>query len=321
MRKFAVPLVLALAAALIGSVLAQRDGRPRRLDNPDDIQLQNGSRVEFHTFHSAALDRDMRFSVLIPPSYDKSPERKYPVVYFLHGMFNDDSSWCVDRYGNLPPLIEKMMTDGEVPEFLMVHPTGEDSFYTDSADGTRKFEEYIFKDVAAEVEAAFRARSDRASRAIGGTSMGGYGALKIAFKHPDRFSSVVAGSPIVLLGEDPTADLILDADSRAGQFFSGVFAKVYGSPVDLKHWKANSLEDLAKSAPLGDLKIRLLYGTQDRYNGLIPMEKGVRELARILEGRGAQAKLDVIEGEGHGWNLIVNHIQEVVRSLTETFPR
>ncbi len=308
-----------LAGALVWSTaFGQRDGRPRRLDQPDTIALPGGGRVEFHTFESAALGREMRYSVLIPPSYDKSPDRKFPTVYFLHGMFNDDSSWCVDRYGNLPPLIEKLMLDGKVPEFLMVHPSGEDSFYTDSADGTRNFERYISSDVVAEVQRRFRARADRAGRSIGGTSMGGYGALKIAFKNPDRFGSVAAGSPIVLLGDDPTSSLAAP-DTRPGQFFSGVFAKVYGNPLDLNHWRANSLEHLARTAQLGDLKILLLYGTADRYNGLIPMEKGVRELASILESRKAAARLEILENEEHGWNLIVNHIEEVLQALTQTF--
>ncbi len=307
-----------LLALHTGGLWGQRDGRPRRLESPDTIQLPGGGQVQFHDFHSAALDRDMRYSVLVPPSYDKQPERKYPVVYFLHGMFNDDTSWCVDRYGNLPPQIEKMMLDGEAPEFLMVHPQGENSFYTDSADGKQKFEEYIRKDVVEEVEKTWRTRTDRAGRSIGGTSMGGYGALKIAFKNPSMFASVVAGSPIVLLGDNPGASLA-QPDSRPGQFFSGVFAQVYGNPFNVETWRGNSLEHLAKEADLGDLKIYMLYGTDDRYNGLIPMEKGVRELERILEARGASSRLDIIEGEGHGWSLVLDHIQDIVKALTQTY--
>ncbi len=308
-------LVLTL---LGGSLWAQRDGRPRRLESPDTIQLPGGGRVEFHDFHSASLDRDMRYSVLVPPSYDKQPDRKFPVVYFLHGMFNDDTSWCVDRYGNLPPQIEKMMLDGEAPEFLMVHPQGENSFYTDSADGKQLFERYILKDVVEEVEKTWRTRVDRAGRSIGGTSMGGYGALKIAFKNPRTFAAVAAGSPIVLLGDNPASSLA-QPDSRPGQFFSGVFAQVYGNPFDVETWRRNSLEHLAKENDLGDLKIYLLYGTADRYNGLVPMEKGVRELERILEARGASSHLDVIDGEGHGWSLVLDHIQGIVKALTQTF--
>ncbi len=211
-----------------------------------------------------------------------------------------------------------MMATGMVPEFLMVHPQGRDSFYTDSVNGGGRFESYLKIDLIKEIEGNFRVRRDRSSRAIGGTSMGGYGALKLAMKHPELFATVVAGSPIVLLGEDPTADWDGGA-SRFSQYFSGLFGKIHGSPLDPEHWKQNSLEEIAKTSELNDVRIRMLYGTADRYNDRIPVEKGIRTLQQILESRSASAELKVYEGEPHGWDLLVNHLEESLQFLAATF--
>ncbi len=295
----------------------RRDGPPRRLTDPEDISLPGKSRVEFKSFHSASLGKEMAYSVFLPPSYDSS-ERDFPVAYFLHGMFNDHTSWCVDRYGNLPPQIEQMMLQRKIPEFLIVHPSGEQGFYTDSADGLLKYEQYLASDTIAEIESRYRVKPGRQNRTIGGTSMGGYGALKLAFKRPELFSAVLAGSPIILLGDDPLAGLTANP-SRATEFFSQIFARVYGDPFDKEHWKKNSLMHLAEDARFDGLRIKMLYGTADRYNGMIPMEQGVKALDEKLRQRGANVSLEVFEGQGHGWSLIVDHLEESVKFLSEGF--
>ena len=157
--------------------LAQRRGRggpPRRIASRETINLESGSRIEFKTFHSKALSREMRYSIYFPTSYDSSSQ-DYPVVYFLHGMNNDETSWCVERYGNQHLGIDRLMRSGKVPEFIMVHPDGERSFYTDAADGSADYEKYITQDLLQDVEGTFRIKNERRYRAIGGTSMGGYG--------------------------------------------------------------------------------------------------------------------------------------------------
>ena len=68
--------------------------------------------------------------------------------------------------------------------------------------------------------------------------MGGYGALKLAFKYSDFYSAVAASSPVVLLGDDPS-ELLNGPDPRRSQFFSRLLHRVYGNPVNLEHWKAN----------------------------------------------------------------------------------
>lgn len=316
LRFFLLPiLVISLASS---SSWAQRGGPPQRIANPQTIHLEGGSRVEFHEFASAELGGQGEYSIFFPPAYDKETNRRFPVIYFLHGMNNDHTSWAVARYGNLPLLIENLLLEGNIPQFLMVHPNGKNSFYTDSLDGTAKTEQFIYKDLIQEVEKKFRVDTGRLNRAIAGTSMGGYGALKIAMKQPELFSSVVAGSPIVLLGEDPS-ELILNSPSRRVEFFVRLFEPVFGMPFDRDHWLKNSVELLARTSDLKDLKIYFSYGTADRYLDAFPMEKGLQTIDQTLTERGISHVFRVFEGEPHGWVLIRNHLKEELEFLTETF--
>ena len=267
-----IPLTFALCLALVAPLPAQRDRAPRRLENPEDLQLPGGSRVEFRSFRSSALEKDASYSIFTPPSYDKEPERRFPVIYFLHGLNNDHTSWATSRYGNLPLQVETFLKPGKVPEFLLVHPDGENSLYTDALDGTGKYEAYIRRDLIEEVENNFRAQSGRSNRALGGVSMGGYGALKIAMRHPSDFASASGTSPIVFLGDDPSGSL-KNRESRRAGYVLRLIGSTFGDPFNRAYWGANSLETLARTAALDELNIHFSYGTADRYNRMFPMER------------------------------------------------
>ena len=298
------------------SLAQRRGGPPRRIANPKNLQLPGGSKVEFRSFFASSIREKASYSVYFPPAYQKELDRKFPVIYFLHGMFNDHTSWTVARYGNFPLLIEKLMLQESSPQCLMVYPEGRNSMYTDFADGSKKYEQYIYQDLVREIESHFRVKKARTKRAIGGTSMGGYGALKIAMKHPELYGSVAAASPIILLGKNPT-ELVNSSNRRS--FFSRVFTPVFGLPFDQTHWEENSIEVLARSGNLGDLKIYLAYGTADRFADAFPMRQGIETVDGILSKRGFSHVLKIFEGEPHGWELIRNHIEEILQFLTQTF--
>ncbi len=316
-RFFVLP-ILAISLASSSSWAQRGGGPPQRIPDPQTIHLEGGSRVEFHEFSSAELGGQGEYSIFFPPAYDKETNRRFPVIYFLHGLNNDHTSWAVARYGNIPSLIENLLLEGNLPQFLMVHPKGGNSFYTDSLDGTKKTEQFIYKDLIQEVEKKFRVDTGRENRAIAGTSMGGYGALKIAMKQPELFSSVMAGSPIVLLGEDPS-ELVLNSPSRRAEFFVQLFKPVFGMPFDRDHWLDNSVELLARESDLKDLKVYFSYGTADRYLDAFPMEKGLQTIDQTLTERGISHVFRVFDGEPHGWVLIRDHLKEELEFLTQTF--
>lgn len=310
--------ILLLSVVGFGEVVAQREGPPRRFTDPETIQLASGARVEFDRFQSESTGGLALSSVFLPPSYDKAPSQRFPVIYFLHGNNNDQTSWAVERYGNIPARIEKLMLEKKVPEFVMVHPYGGHSFYTDYLDGTIRYEQLVVQDMIRHTESRYRVRKTRKDRAIGGVSMGGYGALKIAMKHPQLYASVAAASPIILLGDDPFANVKKD-NPRMLHYFSQMFKPLFDIPVNREAWRANSVEVLAANADLSGLNIYFIYGTDDRYNDTIPMEKGVRRLHQILNQRKIPHTFNIYPGEPHGWELVTNHLEEMIGFLAQTF--
>lgn len=311
-RRFSVPAISCLAG-LVFLVAWQTEARIQ--SSPTSSTL--GNRVQIRTFYAPSLQRKVEYSIYLPPSYGKQPGQNFPVIYFLHGMNNHHTSWTQQRYGGIPDKLEVLLLEGAFPEFLLVHPHGGNSFYSNSYDGRFRYEDYIRQDLIQEIEGNFRVQAERGKRALAGTSMGGYGALKIAMKHPQLFSSVAAGSPVIFLGNNPLA--MIGAEPGRAHLFRDRFTRVFGDPLQLEHWRQNSIEVLARTADLRNLRIYLAYGTADRYDGRFPMREGIETLDRILSERNVPHFLRIFPGEPHGWRLIADHLQEIFTFLTATF--
>jgi S-formylglutathione hydrolase FrmB len=308
-----------MAVLLVGVLaLAQFEGERRRGDL-SPLSLPGGSLVEFKNFESKTIGMPERYSVYLPPSYSKEPSRTYPVVFFLHGLNNDDTSWTVDRYGDLQNQVENMILAGTIPEIIMIHPDGDSSFYCNYADGSRLYEDLVDKELVQYVEANYRVKQGRLNRAIGGTSMGGYGALKIAMKFPDRYASAVGHSPIIFLGKNPLDVPEEMKSSRYYQFFAQIMRPILGDPVRQELWNENNPLLLAKSGRLDGLHIYFDYGTDDRYNRTIGLDRGVRELDRVLTEAGVAHTFREHPGEPHGWALVDAHLKESLPFLCQTF--
>ncbi len=291
----------------------------RRRSDLSPITLPGGSVVEFKTFDSVSLGTTEPYSIFLPPSFNREPKRTYPVVYFLHGLNNDQTSWTVERYGHMQGQIEEMILAKKLPEFIMVHPWGDNSFYCNYADGSKRYEDLITRELESLMETQYRARKGRENRAIGGTSMGGYGALKIAMKYPDRYASVVGSSPIIFVGNNPLDVPDNVKNSRYYQFFVNVLKPIFGDPFRQDLWDANNPLLLAKSGKLDDLHIFFDYGTDDRYIPTIHIDEGIKALDRELTGAKVAHTFKIYPGEPHGWALVVAHLDETLPFLCQTF--
>jgi S-formylglutathione hydrolase FrmB len=142
-------------------------------------------------------------SVYLPPSYDFAPTRRYPVVYLLHGYGGSNQSWTQDAvgYGSMAPVLDDVINSRQAREMIVVAPNGRNAFggslYLNSAT-TGSWEDYIFRDVVAYIDANYRTIARPASRGIAGHSMGGFGAISVGMKHADVFSAIYALSPCCL---------------------------------------------------------------------------------------------------------------------------
>jgi enterochelin esterase-like enzyme len=140
-----------------------------------------------------AVDRDV--IVYLPASYRRERNRRYPVVYALHGYSVGAQQWSQEIH--VPQTIEGAFARG-AKEMIVVVPDSKTlhngSMYSSSVT-TGDFERYISHDVVAYIDSHYRTIASRKSRGLVGHSMGGYGASRIGMKHPDVFGSLYIMSP------------------------------------------------------------------------------------------------------------------------------
>ncbi len=136
-------------------------------------------------FHSPAVDRTMKYNILLPRGYEESTER-YPVLYLLHGVGQSYTAW--GRSNGAP------FYAGLYDDLIVVMPDGGNSWYinySESTDGqTNNWADHIVWDVVNHVDWHYRTIAKREGRAIAGLSMGGYGAITLGLRNPDMFVSI-----------------------------------------------------------------------------------------------------------------------------------
>ncbi len=247
-------------------------------------------RVQDGAFHSAALDRVMKYRVLLPCSYQTGGGR-FPVLYLLHGLYGDYLNW--DTLTNLEHYAQKY-------ELIVVMPDAGDSWYTNSATDPRdKFENCIAKDLVAEIDGKLRTLRTRQGRAIAGLSMGGYGSLKIALRYHDDFA--FAGS---LSG---ALDAPLDLGDKK-PVFRDQLLKVFGPPGSAVR-ADNNLFSLLQSAGQKDLPyFYLACGNADDFLQVN------RDFAAQLSSRGAAYEYHETAG-GHAWDYWDRSVQDLLRAV------
>lgn len=131
-------------------------------------------------YHSRSLNKASSFNIIFPD--DPAIPRPWGTFYLLHGLSDDHTIWArrtsVERYVAGLPLV-------------VVMPDGGRGWYTNAAaPGGLKYEDDLIKDVVGLIDRTFPVKAERAGRAIGGLSMGGYGAVKVGLKHHDVFASI-----------------------------------------------------------------------------------------------------------------------------------
>jgi len=140
------------------------------------------------------------FEVYLPPSYESDEERRFPVLYLLHGIGGTSRDWTAQGT-TIQHVMDERIAAGSVPEFLVVMPTAMTtfggSFYVNSPVNGR-WEDYLALELVPYIDEQFRTKPDRMARGIAGHSMGGYGALRLALDHPELFAQVLALSPACL---------------------------------------------------------------------------------------------------------------------------
>ncbi len=283
---------------LVGTATAQRERPTTRQmrDRAEAAMKDLSGKVRFDDFPSKLMGRDVRFAAYTPPGYDDpaNKDKRYPVIFFLHGLFESPERWVM-RGGM--KFIDDPVKAKEFPPCVLVVADGGTSFYCDTKDGKQPYGRFYIEEFVPFVDRTFRTFGDRPHRLIAGSSMGGFGALKFAFLHPELFVAVAVHSA-ALLPED--LEQASPRAHRAMGYMKRQLADIFGDPVDKKIWDANNPMVLArKFRPAQPLGIYFDCGSEDSYG----FDEGCRELGKILDECKIPHETAIRPGD-HGWEFL-----------------
>ncbi|MEZ5344806.1 MAG: alpha/beta hydrolase family protein [Pyrinomonadaceae bacterium] len=131
---------------------------------------------------SRVLKREMPYRIIFPADYERKPEKRYPVIYLIHGLGGNYKNWTD---------LTKLSENSQNYDFLIAMPDGGNGWYSDSVTAQDdKYESYLINEFIPLIDKKFRTHGNRENRVIAGLSMGGYGAVKFGIKYPDAFKLV-----------------------------------------------------------------------------------------------------------------------------------
>jgi S-formylglutathione hydrolase FrmB len=263
-------------------------------------------RAECVSLSSKILARAVPYCVLLPPSYDSEKTRRYPILYLLHGL--GDNEQMLIHSGGMN-LVEDLWEQHDLGELLIVTPAGGASFYINSHDGQRRYEDFFLQEFLPGVEKRYRALPGRSSRGIAGISMGGYGALHIAFQHPQLFSAAGAHSAALI---EKMPDISVQNSQQLSRL--RVLGDAFGSPFDPAFWNQNDPVTIARTAHFAGLRIYFDCGSEDDYG----FDGGAEALDKLLTSRRIPHEFHLYPG-GHNWIYFAEHLPALLKFEFHTF--
>jgi enterochelin esterase-like enzyme len=240
------------------------------------------SRMDKFTFASAALNGvNKEVVVYLPPGYDSSPEKRYPVIYLLHGYPGSDTDWFINA--NLKPRLDELITNNTLPPVIAVSadangPIIKDGQYLNATQVDQKMADFISQDLVGEIDQRYRTVATREGRALGGVSSGGYGAINMGLHQPEKFGYLFSLSGYFINQEGVTKKLL------------GTDQNIRDDNDPLTFLNAHEVKPLPT--------IFLHYGSHDFKN----FKRDNEQMDQLLTSKGIPHKMLVTEGI-HGWPL------------------
>jgi S-formylglutathione hydrolase FrmB len=268
-RRIAL-LVLLAALAVPATAGAQVEVTDRRQLTP---------RLAEYTLRTGALAAPTKVRVLLPDGYDPSAARRYPVLYLLHGCCDDWRSWtdkgAAERITAGQPLVV-VMPDGGAAGFYS-------DWFNNGAFGPPRWERYHVGELIPWVERSFHVTAAREGRALAGLSMGGFGAMSYAARHPDMFVAAASFS-----GALDTNDLSGQAVEAIALQEGAPPGSVWGPRATQEvRWRAHNPVDLAENLRPLKLTVRTGNGMPGGPygGGPDPLEIGVHRMSTSFHRR------------------------------------
>jgi enterochelin esterase-like enzyme len=229
-------------------------------------------RVTQGLFESKAARSRVSYHIYLPETYGRTPQRRFPVVYWLHG-----------SGGGLPGIepvarhFDQAIGAGRVPPCLVVFVNGlKHGMYVDWKDGSAPVESLIVRELLPHIDASYRTIATREGRLLDGYSMGGYGAARLGFKFPELFAAVS------MMGAGPLQpNLTADAPRATKRRAQSVLQDAYGGDsayffeVSPRTLAARNARVIARS-----VRVRMVIGTLDEtYANNVAFHEHLKQLA------------------------------------------
>jgi len=216
--------------------------------------------VVHKTFYSKLLNHDVGYNIFLPSDYEKS-NKKYPVMYWMHGSGGNESSdiWVAEH-------IQKHYdANPQLAQMIVVFINGfETSGYMNSYDGSLPIESVIINELVPHIDSTYRTAVTRTNRVIEGFSMGGYGAFLYAVKYPEVFCSAVSYSGAFYGGKLRTETGEYLKWDEVSKYFPEWVEEIYKKDpafvekASAYYWSSENADMIRR-----DVKIRLICGDLD----------------------------------------------------------
>lgn len=271
---------------------------------------QSGLLKESLKVKSTAMSKDIEYSIYLPADYETS-NRRYPVLYLLHGYGDDETGWT--QFGEADMIMDRLLPQGDISSMIIVMPDGGVTWYANSYDGKVNYEDFFIKEFIPHIDETYRTRSTKQYRAIAGLSMGGYGTLLMALKHPELFSSAAPLSAGVFQDE-----AIVNGDDRMWKTVLGdIYGKkeLTGKNRLTEHYYKNSILKLVETGNAEELKKVRFYIDCGDEDFLI---KGNMALHAAMIDKKIPHEFRIRDGV-HNWTYWRTALPEVLKFVSESF--
>lgn len=260
---------------------------------------------------SKLLGKEVKYNIYLPADYDKT-NRNYPVLYLLHGYSDDETGWT--QFGQAQEIADKTINSGDAPPMIIVMPDAEVTWYMNTYDNKGRYEEFFTDEFIPHIDASYRTRAKKEFRAVAGLSMGGFGTLLYATKHPELFASASALSAAVRTDEE----MIAMPDER----WESRYATIYGPTLKGKgrltdFYYKNSILKIIETANPEKLKTVRYYIDCGDDDALV---KGNMVLHASLMDKGIPHEFRVRDG-AHTWAYWRTALPEVLKFTGQSFRR
>jgi S-formylglutathione hydrolase FrmB len=250
----------------------------------------------------------VRTAVLLPPSYESTPARRYPVLYFLHDGRGDERTLFARGIADM--LLDDMKS-GKIPELLVVSPRLGGTWCADSYDGKNRYASFLDKELVPFVDARYRTLGGPRTRAVAGISMGGYGAIHWALLDPELFAAAGGLSPAL----QQLSWHMLDPLPFLARFS---MTRVFGKRELANNFTENDVYQMLLRDPrlaprVPPVVVRC--GTEDRYR----LAPNAAFFGRFLHALSVPNEVTV-EAGGHDWAYWSRVLQPLLRSVAAHLP-